>query len=149
MAVSIIAILIQPTPTFVLRRRLRRQCRAPGRPCAHLSALHGDAQLRRAHRLHGRQRRRLQTLLPARPRTLGYLLPPPAGLAICLCLWLSLGRPAMIAGSAWLVAGILYGAWKTRGFRGRVIVRRSTAGIEPAPCREKGHQTSGSQQRQR
>ena len=54
-------------------------------------------------------------------RTLGNLLPPLAGFAVCLYLWLSLRRPAMIAGSAWLVAGILYGAWKTRGFRGRVI----------------------------
>jgi hypothetical protein len=27
----------------------------------------------------------------------------------------------LIAGSAWLVAGIVYGAWKTRGFRGHVI----------------------------
>lgn len=54
-------------------------------------------------------------------RTLGNLLPPVAGFAVCLYLWLSLRRPAIIAGSAWLVAGILYGAWKTRGFRGRLI----------------------------
>ena len=54
-------------------------------------------------------------------RTLGNLLPPLAGFVVCLYLWLSLRRPAMIAGSAWLVAGILYGAWKTRGFRSRVI----------------------------
>jgi len=51
----------------------------------------------------------------------GAALSTVAGFAVCLYLWLSLRRPAMIAGSAWLVAGILYGAWKTRGFRGNVI----------------------------
>jgi amino acid transporter len=54
-------------------------------------------------------------------RTFGNLLPPLAGFAVCLYLWLSLRTPALIAGSAWLVAGIVYGAWKTRGFRGHVI----------------------------
>lgn len=54
-------------------------------------------------------------------RALGNLLPPLAGFAVCLYLWLSLRGPAMIAGSTWLFAGILYGAWKTRGFHGRVI----------------------------
>lgn len=29
--------------------------------------------------------------------------------------------PAKVAGGVWLAAGILYGAWKTRGFGGSVI----------------------------
>ncbi len=53
--------------------------------------------------------------------TAGNCLAPLAGLAICFYLWLHLRTPAKIAGCAWLAAGVLYGAWKTRGFRGRVI----------------------------
>ncbi len=54
-------------------------------------------------------------------RTVWNCLAPLAGLAICFYLWLHLRTPAKIAGCAWLAAGVLYGAWKTRGFRGRVI----------------------------
>ncbi len=54
-------------------------------------------------------------------RTIANGLPPLAGAAISFYLWLSLRTPAKIAGSAWLLIGILYGAWKTRGFRGRVL----------------------------
>ena len=36
---------------------------------------------------------------------------------ICLALWLSLSRPAMIVGGIWMIAGIAFGVWKTRGFR--------------------------------
>jgi len=49
------------------------------------------------------------------------LLPPLFGFAICLVLWLSLSRTAQIAGAAWMLAGIAYGAWKTRGFRGELV----------------------------
>ncbi len=44
-------------------------------------------------------------------------LPPLLGFAICLLLWLNLSMPAKLAGGAWLAAGILYGAVKTRGFK--------------------------------
>jgi amino acid transporter len=50
-------------------------------------------------------------------RTIGNCLPPLAGFAICLYIWLSLRTPAKLAGGVWLAAGTLYGAWKTRGFR--------------------------------
>ena len=30
-------------------------------------------------------------------------------------------RTAQIAGSIWMAAGILLGAWKTRGFRGELV----------------------------
>jgi amino acid transporter len=45
------------------------------------------------------------------------LVPPILGFVICLALWLNLSRPAMIVGSIWMVAGIAFGVWKTRGFR--------------------------------
>jgi len=45
------------------------------------------------------------------------LAPPILGFFICLFIWLHLGRPAKIAGGIWMLAGIVYGAIKTRGFR--------------------------------
>ena len=53
-------------------------------------------------------------------RTLN-LIPPIAGFVICLVLWLGLSKPAKIAGVSWLVVGIAFGAWKTKGFRGTLI----------------------------
>jgi amino acid transporter len=49
------------------------------------------------------------------------LIPPLLGFAVCLLLWLNLGRIAQIAGSIWMAAGIAFGAWKTRGFRGDLV----------------------------
>ena len=49
------------------------------------------------------------------------LLPPVLGFAVCLLLWLNLSRTAQIAGSIWMAAGIAFGAWKTRGFRGELV----------------------------
>jgi amino acid transporter len=43
--------------------------------------------------------------------------PPLFGFVICLILWLSLSRPARIAGAIWMGAGVAFGAWKTSGFR--------------------------------
>ncbi len=45
------------------------------------------------------------------------LVPPVLGFFICLALWLNLSRPAKLYGSIWMAAGILFGIWKTRGFR--------------------------------
>ena len=42
---------------------------------------------------------------------------PLLGAAICLYLWLSLRWPAKLAGGAWLLAGVIYGAIKTKGFK--------------------------------
>ena len=53
--------------------------------------------------------------------TPSFLLPPVLGFVICLGLWLSLSRPAVIAGTIWMAAGIAFGAWKTRGFRGDLV----------------------------
>ena len=53
----------------------------------------------------------------AEEKKLWNLIPPLAGFFICLGLWLNLSRPAMIAGSIWMAAGIAFGVWKTRGFK--------------------------------
>jgi amino acid transporter len=50
-------------------------------------------------------------------RTVGHLIPPILGFVICLFIWIHLSNLALIAGSIWMVCGIAFGAWKTRGFR--------------------------------
>jgi amino acid transporter len=57
-----------------------------------------------------------------KPRIVGDLLVPGAGFLFCLAIWLSLPRPAKIAGGVWLLIGLLYDAIKSRGFR-----------VQPAP----------------
>ena len=47
--------------------------------------------------------------------------PPLAGVVVCLFLWLNLRWQAMVAGSIWMLAGVAYGAWKTRGFRAELV----------------------------
>ncbi len=54
-------------------------------------------------------------------RTLGQLIPPILGFAICLFIWIHLSNLALIAGSIWMVAGIAYGAWKTKGFQSDLV----------------------------
>jgi putrescine importer len=44
-------------------------------------------------------------------------IPPVLGFIICFALWLSLSRPAQIVGGLWMIAGIIFGIWKTRWFR--------------------------------
>jgi putrescine importer len=46
-----------------------------------------------------------------------HLIPPVLGFVICLGLWVNLSWPAKIVGSIWMIAGIAFGVWKTRGFR--------------------------------
>src|ERR1041384_2056379 len=52
---------------------------------------------------------------------IGNFFPPLAGFLICLLLWLNLSRPAKIAGAVWMAVGIVFGAIKTRGFRGDLV----------------------------
>jgi len=54
-------------------------------------------------------------------RSLGQLIPPILGFVICLFIWTHLSGMAMIAGSIWMIAGIAYGAWKTKGFRSGLV----------------------------
>jgi amino acid transporter len=49
------------------------------------------------------------------------LLVPVSGFIVCFLLWLNLSTPAKIAGSIWMVMGIIYGAIKTRGFKAALV----------------------------
>lgn len=53
---------------------------------------------------------------------------PLVGFSICCFVWLNLSRPAKIAGTAWIAAGIVYGAIKTRGFRAELVRFEAPAG---------------------
>ena len=63
-----------------------------------------------------------------------WLIPlfPLLGFSICLYLWLSLGPKAKTAGLVWLGLGVLYGAWRTSGFRKPMDFARITTDEEPA-----------------
>lgn len=53
----------------------------------------------------------------AAEKTIMNFISPVAGFLICGGLWWNLSVPAKILGSIWMIAGIIFGAWKTRGFR--------------------------------
>ncbi len=55
------------------------------------------------------------------------LLLPLAGFVICLVLWWNLSYRALLFGLGWMVIGIAFAAWRTRGFR------RSLAVFELSP----------------
>ncbi|MGH9342937.1 MAG: APC family permease [Terriglobia bacterium] len=55
-------------------------------------------------------------------KTISNLVPPLAGALICFYIWLNLQTPAKIGGGLWLCLGIVYGAWKTKGFREGTIL---------------------------
>jgi amino acid transporter len=61
----------------------------------------------------------------AEKKTALNLLPPLLGFLICGYLWWSLSWPARLAGFAWLATGVLYGAWKTQGFRKPIEFREA------------------------
>ncbi len=64
------------------------------------------------------------------------LVLPLAGFLICLYLWWSLRRPAKIVGLCWLATGLLYGAWKTNGFRRKIefaVPDEETIAAPPTP----------------
>ncbi len=54
-------------------------------------------------------------------KKLSNLLLPACGFLVCLLLFLNLSRPAQLAGSVWMLVGIAYGAWRTRGFRAELV----------------------------
>src|ERR1051326_6633359 len=53
----------------------------------------------------------------SKEKQMTHQFPPLLGFVICLGIWLSLQTPAKIVGGIWLAFGIVYGAWKTQGFR--------------------------------
>jgi putrescine importer len=52
---------------------------------------------------------------------LAVLAPPLAGFTICFFLWKNLSWKAWIVGGIWMVVGIVFGAIKTKGFRGDLV----------------------------
>jgi amino acid transporter len=50
-------------------------------------------------------------------KTIANFLPPVGGFFICLLLWLNLSWTAKLSGAMWIGVGLMFGAWKTRGFR--------------------------------
>jgi putrescine importer len=54
-------------------------------------------------------------------RSVSHFLPPLLGFLICGYIWLNLSRPAQIVGAVWMIAGILYGAIKTQGFKKELV----------------------------
>ena len=42
---------------------------------------------------------------------------PALGFVICFAIWVNLRPAVLIAGGVWMLAGLLYGAYKTNGFR--------------------------------
>ena len=50
-------------------------------------------------------------------RTFLWFIVPGAGFLICLLLWLGLSWHAKLLGAIWMIVGISYGAYNTRGFR--------------------------------
>jgi putrescine importer len=50
----------------------------------------------------------------------GYTVPV-LGFAICAFIWVHLSHPALALGTAWMIAGVTYGAFRTRGFRSELV----------------------------
>ncbi len=59
--------------------------------------------------------------LHGKVRTLSGFLVPVLGFLICGFIWLNLSRPALILGAVWMIAGIAYGAIRTRGFKAELV----------------------------
>jgi putrescine importer len=59
--------------------------------------------------------------LRQKKRTFFNFFTPTAGFLICLLLWCSLSWRAKLLGSVWMVVGIAYGAYNTRGFRRELV----------------------------
>jgi amino acid transporter len=54
-------------------------------------------------------------------RNLRNLVPPALGFLICSFIWIHLSRPALVLGTIWMGAGIAYGAYRTCGFRTKLV----------------------------
>ena len=57
----------------------------------------------------------------AEDRTTVSVAIPVLGLVICTFLWVNLSLPAVVVGAVWMVAGVGYGAIRTRGFRAQLV----------------------------
>src|SRR5580692_10906305 len=52
---------------------------------------------------------------------LGGYVTPALGFLICGFIWIHLSNPALVLGAVWMIAGIAYGAVRTRGFRSELV----------------------------
>jgi amino acid transporter len=50
------------------------------------------------------------------------LVAPGLGFLFCLIIWLGLSRASKLAGSTWFIAGFVYLAFRTKGFRRRLVI---------------------------
>lgn len=74
--------------------------------------------------------------LRADQKKLVNLLAPMLGFLVCLLLWWNLSARARIFGAGWMVIGIAFGAWKTRGFQASLInfaLPAELSGAHPGP----------------
>jgi len=55
--------------------------------------------------------------LRAEKKTVWSVLWPALGFGICAYIWWKLSTPAKVLGTVWVAVGLVYGAWKTSGFR--------------------------------
>ena len=63
----------------------------------------------------------LHYFVKGRQRSAFTFAAPILGFAICFLVWLNLSAPAKIAGGIWLAIGMVYGAIRTKGFRGNAF----------------------------
>jgi len=56
---------------------------------------------------------------------------PVLGFGICFFIWLNLSRAAKIAGTIWIIAGIVYGFVRTRGFQPGLVSFEATSDDSP------------------
>jgi putrescine importer len=61
----------------------------------------------------------------AQRKTVGNFLPPVLGFLICMWLWWNLSSPAKWLGSIWIIIGVAFGVWRTRGFRVKLSFDRA------------------------
>ncbi len=54
-------------------------------------------------------------------RSWSQLVIPVLGFLICFFIWIHLSSLALKWGSLWMIAGIAYGAWKTKGFQSELV----------------------------
>ena len=54
-------------------------------------------------------------------RSPGGFIVPALGFLICAFIWYNLSNKALVLGTVWMVAGITYGAIRTRGFRAELV----------------------------
>jgi amino acid transporter len=59
--------------------------------------------------------------LMGRKKSIRNFLVPVAGFLICAFIWIHLNRSALVLGTVWMAAGLIYGAIRTRGFRAELV----------------------------